>query len=77
MLLPLFKKRCDYFKKPLIVTSNVAKVDIAQTIGNTIASMFMERLTSITFQGNYRPQILSKLENDFFQDGDSCGNKND
>lgn len=66
MLLPLFKKRCDYFKKPLIVTSNVAKIDIAQTVGKTIAAMFTERLTEITFTGNYRPQILDKLENDFF-----------
>ncbi len=68
ILLPLFKKRCDYFKKPLIVTSNVVKADIAQTIGNTIASMFMERLTEIIFTGNYRPQILNKLENEFFYD---------
>jgi len=67
ILLPLFKKRCDYFKKPLIVTSNVAKVDIAQTIGKTIAAMFTERLTEITFVGNYRPQILDKLENEFFE----------
>lgn len=66
MLLPLFKKRCDYFKKPLIVTSNVAKGSIAQTVGKTIAAMFTERLTEITFTGNYRPQILDKLENDFF-----------
>jgi len=68
MLLPLFKKRCDYFKKPLIVTSNVVKTDISQTIGNTIASMFMERLTEIIFTGNYRPQILDTLENEFFYD---------
>lgn len=68
MLLPLFKKRCDYFKKPLIVTSNVAKVDIAQTVGKTIAAMFTERLTEITLTGNYRPQILSKLEDEFFLD---------
>lgn len=66
MLLPLFKKRCDYFKKPLIVTSNVDKSSIAQTVGKTIASMFTERLTEITFTGNYRPQILDKLENEFF-----------
>ncbi len=69
MLLPLFKKRCDYFKKPLIVTSNVAKGSIAQTVGKTIAAMFTERLTEITFTGNYRPQILDKLEEDFFQTG--------
>jgi len=66
MLLPLFKKRCDYFKKPLIVTSNVDKSNIGQTVGKTIAAMFTERLTEITFTGNYRPQILDKLENDFF-----------
>jgi DNA replication protein DnaC len=71
MLLPLFKKRCDYFKKPLIVTSNVAKVNIAQAIGDTIASMFMERLTEIIFVGNYRPQILDKLENEFFYDANN------
>ena len=68
ILLPLFKKRCDYFKKPLIVTSNVAKADIAQTVGKTIAAMFTERLTEITFTGNYRPQILDKLEQEFFND---------
>jgi len=72
MLLPLFKKRCDYFKKPLIITSNVPKGDIAQNVGKTIASMFTERLTEITFTGNYRPQILDKLENEFF-----CGGSND
>ncbi len=66
ILIPLFKKRCDYFKKPLIVTSNVAKADIAQMVGKTIAAMFTERLTEITFTGNYRPQILDKLENEFF-----------
>ncbi|MEA3338568.1 MAG: hypothetical protein U9R15_01250, partial [Chloroflexota bacterium] len=61
-----FKKRCDYFKKPLIVTSNVAKDNIEQTVGKTIAAVFTERLTEITFTGNYRPQILDKLENSFF-----------
>lgn len=66
ILLPLFKKRCDYFKKPLIVTSNVAKDNIEQTVGKTIAAVFTERLTEITFTGNYRPQILDKLENSFF-----------
>jgi len=68
MLLPLFKKRCDYFKKPLIVTSNVVKAEIDQTVGKTIAAMFTERLTEITFVGNYRPNILGKLEQEFFND---------
>jgi len=68
LLLPLFKKRCDYFKKPLIVTSNEIKADIEHTVGQTIAAMFMERLTEIIFVGNYRPQILEKLESDFFDD---------
>jgi len=68
ILLPLFKKRCDYFKKPLIVTSNTIKKDIGQTVGKTIAEMFTARLTEIIFIGNYRPQILDKLENEFFCD---------
>ncbi len=68
MLLPMFKKRCDYFKKPLIVTSNVDKSNIGLTVGKTIAAMFTERLTEITFTGNYRPQILNKLESRFFND---------
>ena len=70
MLLPLFKKRCDYYKKPLIVTSNVEKGNIAQTVGKTISAMFTERLTEITFIGNYRPQILNKLEQEFFEEND-------
>jgi len=68
ILLPLFKKRCDYLKKPLIVTSNVMKSDIAHTVGKTIAAMFSERLAEITFTGNYRPQILGQLESEFFDD---------
>lgn len=70
ILLPLLKKRCDYFKKPLIVTSNVTKANIDQSVGKTIASMFTERLTEINFIGNYRPQILDKLENEFFMKKD-------
>jgi len=68
ILLPLFKKRCDYYKKPLIVTSNVDKSSIDQTIGKTISATFTERLTEITFTGNYRPQILDRLEQEFFND---------
>jgi len=68
LLEDLFKRRY-YSKKPLIITSNVHKDGIKTILGDSIAAIFDERLVAITFLGNYRPQILSKLEQEFFDDG--------
>jgi len=67
LLEDLFKRRY-YSKKPLIVTSNVSKSDIKTIHGDTISAIFDERLLEVTFVGNYRPQILNKLEQEFFGD---------
>lgn len=70
LLEDLFKRRY-YSKKPLIVTSNVSKADIKAIHGDTVSAIFDERLVEVTFVGNYRPQILNKLEQEFFGDESS------
>ena len=65
LLEDLFKKRY-YSKKPLIVTSNVDSDQIKHILGPTVAATFSERLFNITLVGNYRPAILQKLHDEFF-----------
>ena len=65
LLEDLFKKRY-YSKKPLIVTSNVPSDQIKHILGPTVAATFSERLFDITLVGNYRPAILQKLHDGFF-----------
>jgi len=68
ILLNSFFKDRYYAKVPLIVTTNHAKDAISEFIGEQISATFDERLSVLQFHGNYRPYILSNLEDKFFGD---------
>lgn len=67
VIIALFRRRI-YSGKPIIITSNCRKDELARFIGDNLADVLTSRASEIPFVGNLKSHELSKLETEFFEE---------